>query len=84
MASVVIYSTKFCPFCDRAKALFDKKGVSYSEVRVDLDADVRTEMMEKSGRRTVPQIFINDRPIGGFDELWALETQGKLDRLLIE
>lgn len=84
MAHVIIYATNYCPFCDQAKALLKKKGVEFTEVRVDLDEISRTEMIEKSGKRTVPQIFINDRPIGGFDELWALEQQGKLDHLLIE
>ena len=82
MAKVVIYSTNYCPYCDRAKSLLQMKGVQYEEIRVDRDDQKRLEMMEKSGRRTVPQIFIDDQPIGGFDDLWALEQQGKLDQLL--
>jgi len=82
MAKVVIYTTNYCPYCDRAKSLLQMKGAQYDEIRVDRDEQARAEMMEKSGRRTVPQIFINEQPIGGFDDLWALEQQGKLDQLL--
>ncbi len=82
MAKVIIYSTEYCPFCVRAKALLDKKSVPYTEIRVDLHPESREEMMQKSGRHTVPQIFINDQPIGGNYELQALESQGKLDQLL--
>ncbi len=82
MAKVVIYSSQSCPFCDRAKALLDNKKVAYTEIRVDLDSDKLAQMMELSGRRTVPQIFINEKPVGGFDDLWALEQQGTLDQLL--
>jgi len=82
MAKVIVYSTQVCPYCDRAKALLDKKGVSYQEIRVDEDTEARQEMMQKSGRRTVPQIFINDESIGGFDDLHALNQAGKLDPLL--
>lgn len=84
MAKVIMYSSKACPFCDRAKALLTRKGVEYSEIRVDLDETRLAEMIELSGRRTVPQIFINDQAIGGFDDLWALEQQGKLTELLKE
>ncbi|OGO94574.1 MAG: glutaredoxin 3 [Coxiella sp. RIFCSPHIGHO2_12_FULL_42_15] len=82
MVKVIVYSAEHCPYCDQAKRLLQKKGVNFEEIRVDLDEKKRAEMMEKSGRRTVPQIFINDQSIGGFDELWALEQQGKLDPLL--
>ena len=82
MATVVVYSADHCPYCDRAKALLAKKGVTFEEIRVDLDPAAREVMMEKSQRRTVPQIFINDQPIGGFDDLWALEKEGTLDKLL--
>lgn len=84
MAKVVLYSTQSCPFCDRAKALLDQKGVKYIEIMVDKDENARNEMIEQTGKRTVPQIFINEKHIGGFDDLWALEQQGKLDHLLID
>jgi glutaredoxin 3 len=80
--SVVIYSTRFCPFCVRAKQLFDGKKISYKEIAVDNDPELRQEMMKKSGRHTVPQIWINDKHIGGCDELYALQRSGKLDSLL--
>lgn len=83
-AKVIMYTTASCPYCVRAKNLLEKKGVVYSEIRVDEDAAQRQVMMERSGRRTVPQIFINDKPIGGFDDLWALEQANKLDPLLNE
>lgn len=82
MAEVVVYSADHCPYCDRAKALLAKKGVAFEEIRVDLDPAAREVMMKKSQRRTVPQIFINDQPVGGFDDLWALEKEGTLDKLL--
>ena len=82
MAKVIVYSTDYCPYCDRAKHLLETKKVHFEEIRVDLDDKKRDEMMTRSGRRTVPQIFINDQSIGGFDELWALETKGFLDQLL--
>lgn len=82
MAKVVVYSKQVCPYCDRAKAVLKQKGVAYDEIRVDEDSDQLQIMMEKSGRRTVPQIFIGDTHVGGFDDLWALEQAGKLDSML--
>lgn len=82
MAKVLVYTTLVCPYCVQAKRLLDSKGVAYEEIRVDLDALRRQEMMELSGRRTVPQIFINDQAIGGCDDLYALERAGTLDSLL--
>lgn len=82
MTSVLIYSTQTCPYCDRAKQLLDSKGVKYEEIRVDENPTLKDEMIAKSGRRTVPQIFINDQAIGGFDDMAALEKAGKLDSLL--
>lgn len=82
MTHVIIYTTEVCPYCQYAKALLTKKGVSYQEIRVDLDPEKRIEMETKSQRRTVPQIFINDMPIGGYDDLAALSATGKLDELL--
>lgn len=82
MSKVVIYSGRNCPYCDRAKALLDSKEISYQEIKIDEDEAKRLEMVELSGRRTVPQIFINNKPVGGFDDLWAFETKGELDQLL--
>ena len=82
MTDVVIYSKKICPYCDRAKDLLKKKNTSYKEIRVDLDENQYQIMLEKSQRRTVPQIFFKDTLIGGFDDLWALEQKGELDKLI--
>jgi glutaredoxin 3 len=82
MAHVKIYSTNICPYCVRAKQLFDSKGVKYEEVYVDTDMELMKEMMELSGRRSVPQIFINSQSMGGFDDINALNQKGKLDSLL--
>lgn len=82
MPKIIIYSTATCPYCDRAKDLLKSKNVSFEEIRVDLSEDKRLEMEKLSGRRTVPQIFINDQHIGGFTDLAALQTAGKLDELL--
>ena len=82
MAKVVMYTTDYCPFCVRAKALLRNKGVAFDEIDVGEDEALRAKMIEASGRRTVPQIFIDDKPIGGFDELRALDVDGELDRLL--
>ncbi|HLD84766.1 MAG TPA: glutaredoxin 3 [Coxiellaceae bacterium] len=83
MAKIEIYSKKNCPFCDHAKSLFDKKGVKYTEIRVDQDSARLEEMLTRAaGRRTVPEIFIDNRLIGGFDDLAALDKAGKLDNLL--
>jgi glutaredoxin 3 len=78
-----MYSTAACPYCQRAERLFSAKGISSIErIRVDLQPERRAEMMERSGRRTVPQIWIGDRHIGGYDDLAALDRAGKLDPLL--
>jgi glutaredoxin 3 len=82
MAHVLMYTTAICPYCVNAKKLLAQKGVSVEEVRVDQNPQLRKEMMEKSGQRTVPQIWINEHHVGGFTELWALDKQGKLDQLL--
>ena len=83
MAEVVMYSTMFCPFCMRAKALLKEKGVDFEEIDVMMDSAKRAEMTERSGGgRTVPQIFIDGEPIGGFDELYALDQEGRLDGML--
>jgi len=83
MAHVVVYSGPFCPFCTKAKALLDRKGVAYDEYKVREDEAKLQEMLEKSnGKKTIPQIFIDDRHIGGCDDLYALDGAGKLDALL--
>lgn len=82
MTKVIIYTKANCPYCDRAKLLLDKRQAAYEEVRVDLDAEKRAEMERLSGRRTVPQIFINGQPMGGFDDIAALDKAGKLAPLL--
>ena len=84
MATVIVYSASYCPYCVRAKDLLARKGVAYQEIRVDEEPEIREEMVRKSGRMTVPQIFINDKPIGGFDDLYALEQKGQLNQLLTE
>jgi glutaredoxin 3 len=82
LSNVVIYTTRVCPYCIRAKALLAKKGVSYSEVDVSNDQEKRVWLVTATGQRTVPQIFINDQPIGGFDDMAALDRKGELDRML--
>ncbi len=82
MPRITIYTTPICPYCARAKALLKNKGAAFEEVDVFMDSDLRTEMEEKSGRRTVPQIFIGDIHVGGCDDLYALEAKGGLDPLL--
>jgi len=83
MAKVLMYSTAVCPYCVRAEQLLRAKGVvDLEKVRVDLDPVRRDEMMEKTGRRTVPQIYIGDTHVGGCDDLYELEHEGKLDALL--
>jgi glutaredoxin 3 len=78
-----MYTTATCPFCQSAERLLEKKGVrDVEKIRVDLQPERRPEMMQKSGRRTVPQIWIGERHIGGCDDLYALEREGKLDPLL--
>jgi glutaredoxin 3 len=79
---VLIYSTTICPYCVRAKTLLKHKGVDFTEILIDEDDKMREEMVAKSNRMTVPQIFINDHPIGGCDDLYELERLGKLTELL--
>lgn len=81
MATVIIYTTAWCPYCTRAKQLLDNKQVEYTEFDVS-ESDARAKMVSLTGGRTVPQILINDQPTGGCDELFALERSGKLDKLL--
>ena len=83
MPRILMYSTAVCPYCINAERLLASKGVTaIDKVRVDLDPARRAEMMERSGRRTVPQIWIGERHVGGFDELRALDMAGELDQLL--
>lgn len=82
MPKVVMYSTGSCPYCTRARRLLDAKGVQYTEFRVDLEPHYRPEMEARSKRFTVPQIFIDDLHVGGFDDLSALDVDGELDTLL--
>jgi len=83
VAKVEIYSSEWCPFCWRAKNLLTQKGVAFEEINVDGDAELRRAMTERAGgRTTVPQIFIDGEPIGGSDELAAMDLAGELDRRL--
>lgn len=83
MANIEIYTWDTCPFCTRAKALLDSKDANYTEYMIKGDDDARDKMAERAnGRRTVPQIFINDQWVGGCDDLHLLEAEGKLDKLL--
>ncbi len=83
MRKIEIYTTPICGFCMRAKALLDRKGVKYKEIDLFETPEARAEMMKRAnGRRTVPQIFIDDQGIGGSDDLAALDSSGELDKLL--
>ncbi|MGE5153904.1 MAG: glutaredoxin 3 [Bdellovibrio bacteriovorus] len=82
MPRVVMYTTMICPYCNRAKHLLQRKGVEFEEIRVDHDHAQLAAMMERSRRHTVPQIFIDDLHVGGFDDLARLEARGELDPLL--
>jgi glutaredoxin 3 len=82
MANVVMYTTPWCPYCIRARGLLDDKGVAYTDINVSGDASLREEMERRSGRHTVPQIWINDQHVGGCSDLMALERAGKLDEML--
>jgi glutaredoxin 3 len=79
---ITLYVTGWCPYCQRAKALLNSKQLAFSEIDVDEDPKLRQEMTARSGRRTVPQIFIGERHVGGCDDLYALESKGELDQLV--
>ncbi len=80
---ILIYTSTICPYCIMAKRLFNKKSVQYTELNVDHKPGLREEMMQKTQRRTVPQIYIGDHHVGGFDDLHALEQSNLLDALLV-
>jgi glutaredoxin 3 len=82
MPHIEIYTTKFCPYCIRAKMLLKQKNVNFEEYAVDKTPGLRNKMIKRSGGKTVPQIFIQGKHIGGCDELYALERQDQLDKLL--
>jgi glutaredoxin 3 len=82
MAEIEIYTSAYCGYCHRAKALLNRKGAAFTEIDIMQDDQKRSEMMTRSGRRTVPQIFIDGRHVGGCDELYDLESAGGLDPLL--
>ena len=83
MADVTIYTTSTCPYCHRAKALLDSKGVNYTEIDVGMNPELRKEMTRRAGgRHTVPQIFVGSRHLGGCDDLMAIARSGELDRVL--
>jgi len=82
MCKVIIYSSAHCPYCVMAKQLLDRKGIRYDEIRVDQSPEKREEMMQKSQRRTVPQIFINGKAVGGYTDLVEIDRSGQLDALL--
>lgn len=82
MIEITVYSKENCPYCVRAKQLLNTLAVDFTEVKVDLEPERLTEMLQRSGRRTVPQIFINGQSIGGFDDLYMLYQTGKLQSLL--
>lgn len=82
MNQIIMYSSDYCPFCMRAKSLLHKKGLNYQEINVDRDRALRQEMTQKSGKTSVPQIWIGEQHIGGCDEIHALERSGSLDQIL--
>lgn len=82
MQKVVVYGTRFCPYCIAAKRLLEQKGVPYQDILVDGNPQLRAEVMQRSGQRTVPQIWVGDTHVGGFDDLRRLEMSGQLNNLL--
>ena len=81
---IVMYSTAWCGYCQRARNLLERKGAAFREIKIDEDMKERDVMMQRSGRRTVPQIFIGERHVGGYDDLAALDRAGELDKLLAQ
>jgi len=84
MKSITVYTTDYCGYCTAAKALLKSKGIPFQEIDVTKDPALRQEVMQRSGRRTVPQIFIGDESIGGFTELRALDSSGELDQKMAD
>ena len=84
MADVIIYTRDGCPYCVRAKSLLDSKGAGYREINASKDPAIRQEMIERSGRNTFPQVFVNGQHLGGCDDIHALDARGKLDPLLTQ
>jgi glutaredoxin 3 len=82
MSEIIIYTGRLCPYCTMAKRLIERKGASYTEIDVDSEPGLRQDLMEKTKRRTIPQIYIGDRHIGGFDDLQAMDYRNELDPLL--
>jgi glutaredoxin 3 len=82
MSRIAIYTTRWCGYCVRAKTLLDAKGVTYEEIRLDDDPAFRQTVFDLTGGWTVPQILIDDQPIGGYTELWQLDREGRLDQFL--
>jgi glutaredoxin 3 len=82
MPQVTVYTTQTCPYCDRARRLLKRKGVAFDEIPVDHDRERMAEMVERSGRHTVPQIFIDDFHVGGYDDMALLDMEGELDERL--
>lgn len=82
MAEIIMYTKGYCPYCTKAKTLLASKGLEFTEISLDIHPEKVEEMIEKSQRRTVPQIFINGKSVGGFDDIYALNQHGKLDELL--
>ena len=80
---VLMYSTAYCPYCVRARMLLESKNIPYEDIRVDAQPELRMEMREKSGRASVPQIWLSGKHVGGFAELWAIESRGELDEMLV-
>jgi glutaredoxin 3 len=80
--AIVVYVTGWCPYCQRARGLLAKKGLAFTEIDVEEDGKLREEMIARSGRRTVPQVFIGEKYVGGCDDLFALDGSGELDRLI--
>lgn len=84
MPQIIIYTSSRCPYCDRAKVLLNSKGVNYQEINIEKDSKLKDEMIKKSNRKTVPQIFIGNKHIGGCDDLYNLDNNGNLDSLLTD
>ena len=82
-ANVTMYSTRFCPYCMRARELLQGKQIKFTDIAVDDQPQLRREMIERSGRHTVPQIWIGEQHVGGYDDIALLERQGRLDELLL-